>query len=665
MIYLKHGIYIRYDMRGVFKMRDLTKFKRISAAVMSAALTFCYTGYVKPLNAPVTAAETEDEGNQYIKVAFNENTGMYEYEFIDAYIYNVSADSYSINITLLPSNGGNTFYYENLKNLRLERSYSDGTSLDYFLSSCELAEELVPEQRVNIKVASVKEYDDLTKTGYWAGYGGRGTEYSIQQIISVKDPNEHFYGDINDDGVVDAFDVLVYKKYIAGNLSYKLSEDQFLNADINFDTVIDENDLAQVVDFTLGSKKSFNGVSNIGSVRLDNTVSVQASEGKATDSSFAKAEMKLGVDLLKKCYETKNSSEKNLLLSPLSISAALSMTANGADNQTLKEMEEVLGNGLTIDELNEYMAYYISQLPDKEKEKIYLADSIWFKDDPTFKVYDEFLETNKKYYNSEIYKSSFEPNSIANDVNSWVNKNTKGMIPTLITPANIKSNTMMLLINTLYFEAEWASPYLSTQDGTFTDLDGSKHPIQKMNSMERQYFDLGNADAFKKPYMNGDYSFVGILPHEDVDFNEYISNLDADALCEGLKQYEDPDKVDLYVMIPKFKYNYGKSLKEILPALGMETAFNADKADFSKINDLSVKDSLPLYIDDVLHKTKIEVTEKGTKAAAATAVIMGAGSAAPIEKKKVYIYLDRPFVYMIVDKNNVPLFIGAATQLES
>ena len=117
-------------------------------------------------------------------------------------------------------------------------------------------------------------------------------------------------------------------------------------------------------------------------------------------------------------------------------------------------------------------------------------------------------------------------------------------------------------------------------------------------------------------------------------------------------------------MIPKFKYNYGESLKEILPELGMETAFNPDLADFTKINDLSVPDSRPLYIDDVIHKTKIEVTEKGTKAAAATAVVMGADAAAPIEKKKVYIYLDRPFVYMIVDKNNVPLFIGAATQLE-
>ena len=186
-----------------------------------------------------------------------------------------------------------------------------------------------------------------------------------------------------------------------------------------------------------------------------------------------------------------------------------------------------------------------------------------------------------------------------------------------------------------------------------------------MESKERQYFDLGNADAFKKQYKNGNYSFVGILPHEDVDFNDYIRNLDAAALAEGLKECEDPDTVDLYVMIPKFKYNYSKSLKEILPELGMDTAFDPYMADFSKINDMSVDGALPLYIDDVIHKTKIEVTEKGTKAAAATAVVMGAGAAAPIEKKKVYIYLDRPFVYMIVDKNNVPLFIGAATRIES
>ena len=645
-------------------MGEMKKIKRIAAGIMSAALVFGFAGSIKPPTVPVIAAESEEEENEYIRVTYNSNTRMYEYEFIDAYIYNIHADPYLVNIDLLPSMGNNTFYYDNIKEIELRDSRSTGVYPDDYTSSYELVKDLVPEQRVNIKFASTEKNDDITKIGYW-GYGRRDTVIYMDKVVSVKDPTEHFYGDINDDGIVDSFDVLTYKKYIAGTLSGKLTSDQFLNADINFDTVIDEEDLKQVVDFTLGVKKAFNGASNIGSIRLDNTVNVQASEGVATDAKFAEAEMNFGVDLLKKCYDKKSDSVKNLLISPLSISAALSMTANGADGQTLKEMEKLLGNGLSLEEINEYMAYYISNLPDEQKEKIYLADSIWFKNDPTFKVYDEFLETNKKFYNAEIYKSDFVPDEIVNDVNSWVNKNTKGMIPSLISPANIKDNTMMMLVNTLYFEAEWSSPYLHTTDGKFTGLDGSKTPIQKMDSMERQYFDLGNADAFKKPYKNGDYSFVGILPHEDVDFNEYIKNLDGATLAEGLKECEDPNTVDLYVMIPKFKYNYGESLKEILPELGMETAFNPDLADFTKINDLSVPDSRPLYIDDVIHKTKIEVTEKGTKAAAATAVVMGAGAAAPIEKKKVYIYLDRPFVYMIVDKNNVPLFIGAATQLET
>ena len=112
-------------------------------------------------------------------------------------------------------------------------------------------------------------------------------------------------------------------------------------------------------------------------------------------------------------------------------------------------------------------------------------------------------------------------------------------------------------------------------------------------------------------------------------------------------------------MIPKFRYNYSKSLKDILSDIGMSEAFTSN-ADFTKISE-SVNG--PLYIDDVFHKTRIEVTEKGTKAAAVTYVMM-MGNAAPPQKEKIYITLDRPFIYMIVDKNNVPVFIGAATQLD-
>ena len=645
-------------------MKRTAVIKRTAAGIIGSVFLFGFAGGAIPSAAPVIAAENDVTYPDN----YNPETGMYEYEFLDAYICNVDIWEYDISIELIPSRGSNHFSYDDRKEIHLSSypAYTDSGVVEraewFADENVNLAHELEPESRVNIKFAAYTEYDDITDaSGYWGSH--RNRDYFVSRILSVSDPNEHIYGDINDDGVIDSFDIVTYQKYIAGNLSEKLTSDQFLNADVDMDTEITVDDMQQVRDFVLGSVKDFNGASNIGSIRLDNTVTVQAAEGKDIDDDFAKAEMDFGVDLLKNCYEDEGDNKGNLLLSPLSVSSALSMTANGADGETLEEMEKVLGSGLSIDDINNYMAKYISGLPDEKKEKVYLADSIWFRDDPTLKVLDEFLETNKKYYNSEIYKSPFDTSTVK-DVNSWVNKNTKGMIPTLLREDSIKSNAMMMLINTLYFEAEWASPYTYSTDGEFTDLEGGKHPIKRLDSKEYMYFDLGNADAFKKNYENGNYSFVGILPHEDVDFDTFIRELDGKTLVDGLKEYEDPDTVDLYVMIPKFKYNYDKSLKEILKTLGMEKAFDVGAADFSRMNDLTVEGALPLYIDDVLHKTKIEVTEKGTKAAAVTSVSMGAGAGMPIEKKKVHIELDRPFVYMIVDKNNVPLFIGAATQLE-
>lgn len=645
-------------------MKKTAVLKRMAAGIIGSVLSLGFAGGVIPSAAPVIAAE-----NAFgFPDNYNMDTGMYEYEFHDALVFRVDANIGDITIQLLPSRGGNFFSYDDMKVIHLS-SFSRSRYIEwaerYEEENYQLALELMPQSRVNISFAALNEYDDITTPlGYMGGlHDNEYNEYYVSRILSITDPNEHIYGDINDDKVIDSFDVITYQKYIAGNLSESLTSDQFLNADIDMDTEITKEDMQQVRDFVLGSTKEFNGASNIGSIRLDDTVTVEASEGREIDDDFAKAEMKFGVDLLKKCYEDEGEKKDNLLLSPLSISSALSMTANGADGETFDEMEKVLGDGLSVDDINNYMAKYISSLPDEKKEKVYLADSIWFKDNPTLKVYDEFLETNKKYYNAEIYKSPFDLSTIK-DINSWVNKNTKGMIPTLLKEDGIKGNTMMMLINTLYFESEWARPYTSSTEGVFTDLEGGVHNIKCLNSKEYQYFDLGNADAFKKPYANENYSFVGILPHEDVDFDSFIQELDGKTLVDGLKEYEDPDTLDLFVMIPKFKYNYDKSLKEILPLLGMEKAFSPDAADFSKMNDLSVEGALPLYIDDVLHKTKIEVTEKGTKAAAVTSVSMGAGAGMPVEKKTIHIDLDRPFVYMIVDKNNVPLFIGAATQLE-
>ena len=636
-------------------MRNMKKFTKITAGIMSFALALGTAGYL-PQNSYGFINANAQTIQQYVD--------EYEYELKDVCIIGVlDRAPYTLVEAVVNVNGEySTWYSSRVLYLNVQTDSEDATS-PRFIKKIERNKAMINELSkgtiVTLKIRCPIEYQSLREIeeGVDENFVNRDTEYLIDEIVYVKSPSIHFYGDINDDGTVDSFDLIVFRKYLADNSDMELTNDMFLNADINKNDTIDADDLARVTDYLLGAADTFYGNADIGSVRLDNTVDVLADEGKETDEAFAKAQMQFGVDLLKKSFNPQKSGEENILLSPFSISSALAMTANGADGKTKEEMEKVLGNGLTLDDINEYMAYYVANLPDEEKEKLCVANSIWMKNDPSLEVKRDFLEANKKYYNSAIYQTPFD-NSTVNDVNHWVDKTTKGMIPTLLTPDSLNPDDLMMLINTLYFEAEWKKIYTGTEKGKFTDLNGNVHDIERMESEETMYFDLGDADAFKKPYVNDNYSFVGILPKEK-DIVQYINDLDGEKLAEGLKECVDPDTVELHVMIPKFKYNYSKSLKDILSDMGMSEAFSK-KADFTKICD-----SLngPLYIDDVFHKTRIEVTEKGTKAAAVTYVMM-MGAAARPQKEKVYIELDRPFVYMIVDKNNVPVFIGAATMLD-
>ena len=634
-------------------MESMKRFTKITAGLLSLTLALGAVGTIPAAPETVNAAAAESSEEQ-----------VYEYYLKDVYVLD-SIDYYGdYDLRLVPKLGGQYDIWYSSDIMDFDLYYSDRMYDKIY----DLFQQVESRTVISIRFTSNHEYPLLRQleSGDTHSFSSRET-YAVTDILRVESPGVHYYGDINDDGVVDSFDLITFRKCLADKANQKaLTSAMFANGDINRNDEIDDDDLKRVSDYLLGNIDEFYGDIQIGSVRLDNTVNVEASEGMVTDEAFAGAEMKFGVDLLKNCFDPTKPGEENLLISPLSISSALAMTANGADNNTRAEMEKVLGSGLTLDQINEYMAYYAANLPDEEKQKIYLANSIWFRDDPAFKVYDSFLEANKKFYNSEIYKTAFDDSTV-DDVNGWVNNNTRGMIPTLLRKGALNPTAdkimMMMLINTLYFEADWATPYTDSYDGKFTDLNGNEHDIKRMVSEEREYYDLGDADAFKKYYAGSEYSFVGILPKEK-NIVDYINDLDAEKLMEGLKECEDPDTVELHVMIPKFKYNYSKSLSEVLSDMGMPEAFDEVKADFSKINDLSVPDAKPLYIDDVLHKTRIEVTEKGTKAAAVTAVMMAAACALPPEKKKVYIELDRPFVYMIVDKNNVPVFIGAATQIE-
>ncbi|HEY8499736.1 MAG TPA: serpin family protein [Clostridia bacterium] len=350
------------------------------------------------------------------------------------------------------------------------------------------------------------------------------------------------------------------------------------------------------------------------------------------------------LDIFKKIY-----GNENILISPLSIVSALAMTANGAENETLSQMEEFFRSD--IDGLNEFLHAYRLYLPTADKYKVSLANSIWFKDKESLTIEKKFLQTNKDYYDAEVYKAPFD-DSTKNDINAWVNKKTDGQIQKLLEEKP-PEDSVMYLINALSFDAEWQSIYKDTsvRKGEFTAQDGSKKTVDFMHSTEYGYIELPHAIGFSKPYADYRYFFVALLPDEGLEVSDFIGSLDGETLINAVKNQKD-DMV--HASMPKFAFEYSKELSEALKELGIKDAFDSELADFSSLghsNDGNI------FISRVIHKTKIEVDERGTKAGAVTAVVMAEGTAAPAEPK--IVKLNRPFFFMIVDSEfNMLIFMG-------
>lgn len=348
-----------------------------------------------------------------------------------------------------------------------------------------------------------------------------------------------------------------------------------------------------------------------------------------------------------------NAEDSNVLISPLSVLYALSMTANGAEGETLAQMESVLG--MSKEDLNAYLNGYLENLPQTKESKLHLANSIWFTDDERFTVRQEFLQCNADYYNADIYRAPFDDPATCGDINRWVKKKTDHMIPEILD--KVSEDTVMYLINALAFEAEWDEIYEDDQvhSDTFTSLNGTEQTVKFMYGEEEAYLEDPNATGFIKYYKDGKYAFAALLPNEQIPLSDYIASLDGAHLHELLS---NPQKTLVSTGIPKFESEYSSNMSDTLRNMGMDAAFDPNTADFSALGS-SVKGSI--YIDRVLHKTYISVGEKGTKAGAATVVVMTDGRA-PLYPKAVI--LDRPFVYMLIDcETNIPFFIGAMTDV--
>lgn len=450
-------------------------------------------------------------------------------------------------------------------------------------------------------------------------------------------------GDINGDGDVLVSDLLLFQKWLlGGDASMPLKV-----GDINGDGSIDVFDLCSLRKMLLNDSAELEIPDSPAIYNLCKNLKSDAPATKEADEAFINGQMNFAAELFKNAA----ADNENTIISPYSVMQALAMTANGADEKTREEMQAVLG-GVDIDELNKYLADFNNKLFKDNRRIITNVNSIWaIRDSQRMIPQKPFINKAARYYGADFFLAPFD-NDTLNEINGYVSENTDGNIQQVLD--SIDPDEVMYLINTVIFNADWENRYYGDHpaDYEFTNVFGEKQPCALMGSTEKYIFDE-NTDGFVKNYANSDIAFAALLPHEDVNINDYIDSLTGEKLQNLLTQ---DSSEQAYCAMLKFGYSYENELKDELTAMGMETAFDKYNANFTKLNAAEV----PTYINDVTHKTFINVNEKGTFAGAATVVKIMAGGGAP-EKK---IFLDRPFVYCLFDKNTgIPLFIGTVMDM--
>jgi serpin B len=348
----------------------------------------------------------------------------------------------------------------------------------------------------------------------------------------------------------------------------------------------------------------------------------------------------------------------NLFYSPYSVSIALAMTYAGAGSSTATQMASALHFQLAPSTLNPAFDALDLQLASRAQGqagdngqpfKLNVVDSLWA--DRTFTFQKPFLDTLAQDYGTGLRTVDFEsaPEAARGAINGWVSNQTDRLIPQLLPDGSVDTTTRFVIVNAIYFNAGWASPFTasSTQPTAFTHLDGSTEQVPMMNqSLEPGYASGSNWQATELFYAGGQTSMVIVLPQPG-QLPEVEQGLDATFLSSLLSSLQP---TEVLLSLPKFSITGATiSLKHELEILGMTDAFDP-AADFSAMTPE------PVFISDVLHQAYVSVDENGTQAAAATGVI-GEATSAPSNFATVTI--DRPFFFVIRDiPTNSVLFVG-------
>lgn len=351
-------------------------------------------------------------------------------------------------------------------------------------------------------------------------------------------------------------------------------------------------------------------------------------------------------------FDVISQDKENSMFSPLSLNMALGLLAEGAGGGSKTALDTYLGTDDYSAFVDGYMQIVESQYNYKSdydsgwKNVFEIANSFWANKDLPFK--EDYKSRLTEKFKAEVRNIDFGNKEKAlGEINGWVSEKTHKMIPKIIN--DYSDDIAAVLINTIYFESAWRDEWTINEDykQTFTLPDGSTKEISLMYNGGDSYFENDKATAFGCGYRNG-LEFIGILPKETGDFT--IESLDIPSLLES-----ESSEYDVYARMPRLDFETEIPLTETLKAFGLSEIFD-ENADFSGISDV------PLYVSDVLQKTKLELDENGTKAAAVTMIVADCAAAMPVEREKKEVTLDRPFAFMIYDRaEDQIVFLGKVT----
>ena len=374
------------------------------------------------------------------------------------------------------------------------------------------------------------------------------------------------------------------------------------------------------------------------------------------DEKLAAANNVFAFKLLKRI--AKDQGKGNIFISPYSASTALQMVANGAAGKTKSEMQEVLGTdisqtGLSTAGENEATRDIAQSLNNGNTNVILeIANSIWYRQGAEVKP--EFLACNQQYFGATVTPLNFADTHSVDIINHWAGEKTHGRITRIADGLIDPVYGRLFLANAVYFKGKWSDPFDpgSTQDRPFYMQDGSQKTVPMMFKSKTFTYRRGTGyQAVRLPYEGENLAMYVFLPDTNSSPEKLLSIMNGDVWRRITKPGFTDEDGDLE--LPRFKIEYTVELAQPLQELGMKTAFDMEKANFSGIS------SEPLYISAVLQKTFVEVKEEGTEAAAVTGLVNPTSGIEMPPPKRFEMIVNRPFLFLIEDnQTGTILFMG-------